>query len=312
MPDAVKAARYGRGWREEGVAHPDGERRVFLPEGLAGGDAAAIANADFPADEELHGAGNERRERDAAVDCQPEVAVYDDTRGHGDGQRERHRPKVEHEVGHGGHFPYKARQELPHQLSREERQDKRGEHLGQYQQKRRNETAARLGVDNRYDEREAHCHGDVDHDEIGSYTRRVAAQLRGHYGRGRGCGADEAEHGSLHDDAPAALRHEQHGSGCGGEAEQLRGEQHAVPAAQAQVAHRYLAEGEKEHQEEQRGLHDGDCRLCVRAHAIEERAGGKREIRQHTHHDGNCQRPVFQKPNELLHCHPKKSALNSM
>ena len=92
-----------------------------MREGLAGGDAAAIANADFPADKELHGAGNERRERDAAINRQPEVAVYDDARGYGDGQRERHRPKVEHEVGHGGHFPYKARQELPHQLSRDER-----------------------------------------------------------------------------------------------------------------------------------------------------------------------------------------------
>ena len=121
----------------------------------------------------------------------------------------------------------------------------------------------------------------------------MATQLGTYHGGCTGRGADEAGHGALDEQATRKVGEEDEHRCAEGEGYDLNQQQRGVPAAGLQVGGLYLAEGDKQHAEDECGLQYANQLVGDVAGASEEGKAGVDKVEHYAHEHRDGQRPIL-------------------
>ena len=115
----------------------------------------------------------------------------------------------------------------------------------------------------------------------------MASEFGAHDGSSAGCGADETYHGTLYKEAAGDAGEEDEHRGKQGKCTHLYGEQHGMPTAGLEVGRFDLAEGDKQHGEDEQWLQYAYSLINHLVRALEEGEAGIDKVEHYAHHHGD-------------------------
>ena len=269
LPDDVgRGGNRGDGIQER-LRHPYGQHGVLLPEGLSSGGRIAVAAAQHAPDLELHQTDHQRREGQPQLRRKRSVVQVDDEAGRAaDDHQQRHQPHVERNLAVVADPFRQLREDEAAELRRGEGPD---EQRGDPCEDLREGALARPGEgeDHGSDQRNGH----VAHQTVCGHRGDVGTQHAADDHRSHRHGRQHTDHGTLRHDV--VQRPQQQVD---------RDADHDLKRQQPDVQHRGFhlfgadaAEGDEEHQEDQRR------RDHLMAGGFE---GRNRSAQQRPHHHG--------------------------
>lgn len=229
---------------EERLGHPHGEDRIFLAQRLPSGHRIAVAAAQHAARLELHQAEYERHggQCDLGAEIGP-PQIENERRGASDDHDQRHEPHPERKLAVRADPPREAGHQEAARLRRGERHDEQRCDAGQ---------DLRQGADAAAGERQHDGRNEGDDqiadEAVGRHQRDVGPQHAADDHRRHGDGGQHADHAPLRHHRIERPEQQVYPHAGRDLEEQHPGMEHARP----HVAGTDPAEGEKEHQKDQR------------------------------------------------------------
>lgn len=294
VPDAVKTADHGSDGRKKGIAHPDGQHRILLSQGLPAGDSVPVKPAYLSAHIKLQNTAEQRNGHQPQFRGEGNLAVHNAAGRDGSRQHQCNSPKIKGKLLIMRQHKMQPGKKMPDQHCGNQRQKQQREDLAENQRRGSEQSHAGMGVYKRNQGRNQQSRGQIDQYGVSGDMGHIAPQF---FGDDRSCcgrGANQAEHGPFKHHPHAVLGNQHENDGQHTEKSGLKQQQPEMPAAQTEFFGIYLAEREKQHGKDEQGLHDfygftnyGMCRLQKGYAYI-------KQISRYTRQYGDYKGPVFQ------------------
>lgn len=258
VPDAVEATGQGRDRRHEGVAHPDDKDGVFLAKRLTTLNSLAIYVAYLLSDVELQQAAGKCHHNNSEHGKHRDAAVHDGLDGDGDGQGKRDGPEIERKITVSVENLLQFRSKSPYKPCQYKRTNQQWKHLRQNKDECGDKVCFRHGMSQRQEGRGRDCDGKIDEDGVSGDICSTAIEFSGHHSGGCRRGTEQAKHGAFQDYPESIIIHVRKQPRYKAEESKLDTHDDEMPLSEVKVAGPDGEKCQKQHEENEEGLHDAD------------------------------------------------------